>query len=264
VLKELTYHQLWTKIDDFGGLVGVKRFLGENNIGMYYRVLNAAEHPGNSTEQGLVDSISRDLGLDRWVCTSRKFYELSFLPENEGALTVAENGSAVSSTLFDVDGSTLYFNNSFVPSGPLLEAQYSYWDGFRSRVFVDIWSGPLEVWNSDTPTIKQVQLFSLSDPDYLSSLMPSGTSPGTKLETFARQLQNTVGEYYEHLQWDHSNFFDDRSAEKDKYLETELPHVWSPDNTGIPNGDYRSGVGSMADLVPIVTIAIPAISGERI
>ena len=62
---KLTYHKIWNAFDEFGLLVGLDRLPRETNANFKKRILDVFKNPGNSTRQGLINSISRELGLEK-------------------------------------------------------------------------------------------------------------------------------------------------------------------------------------------------------
>jgi len=62
VIDDFSYN-IWNQYDEFGLLVNVKRTPGEKNWSYKRRIVDAFVNRSNSTYRGLVNSITRDLGL---------------------------------------------------------------------------------------------------------------------------------------------------------------------------------------------------------
>lgn len=60
---EYSLHHIWNAFDEFGLLLGIERLHGERNAQFKERILDVFRKPGNSTEDGLKNALSRDLGL---------------------------------------------------------------------------------------------------------------------------------------------------------------------------------------------------------
>lgn len=58
-------HHIWNIFDEFGMLLGVKRLVGERNEAFKNRILDVFKNPGGAHKQGLINGISRDLGLSK-------------------------------------------------------------------------------------------------------------------------------------------------------------------------------------------------------
>jgi hypothetical protein len=63
--SQLVYHHIWNVFDEFGLIVNLERLPKENNEDYKERILDVYRSPGNATKQGLINSISRELGLDK-------------------------------------------------------------------------------------------------------------------------------------------------------------------------------------------------------
>lgn len=60
---EYMLHHIWNVFDEFGMLLGVYRLPGERNEGFKNRILDVFKNPGGSTKQGLINGLSRELGI---------------------------------------------------------------------------------------------------------------------------------------------------------------------------------------------------------
>lgn len=61
---EYMLHHIWNVFDEFGMLLGISRLPGERNEAFKNRILDVFKNPGGATKQGLVNGISRELGID--------------------------------------------------------------------------------------------------------------------------------------------------------------------------------------------------------
>lgn len=62
---ELIIHHVWNAFDEFGLLLNIYRLEGERNESFKNRILDVFKNPGNSTPKGMINGISRDLGIDK-------------------------------------------------------------------------------------------------------------------------------------------------------------------------------------------------------
>lgn len=88
---EYYLHHIWNAFDEFGLLLGIERMFGERNDAFKQRILDVFLKPANSTKDGMVNGISRDLGLDVSAVTINEFANKAFrgnlLDEKTGAPT---------------------------------------------------------------------------------------------------------------------------------------------------------------------------------
>lgn len=63
--KKLLHHPIWNVFDEFGLLVGLRRLPREPNENFKDRILDVFRNPGNSAYEGLKNSITRELGLNK-------------------------------------------------------------------------------------------------------------------------------------------------------------------------------------------------------
>ncbi|MFE7817776.1 hypothetical protein ACFU1R_06180 [Priestia megaterium] len=61
---EYMLHHIWNVFDEFGMLLGIYRLPGERNENFKNRILDVFKNPGGSSKQGLINGISRELGID--------------------------------------------------------------------------------------------------------------------------------------------------------------------------------------------------------
>lgn len=72
----LSLHQLWNYFDEFGALLSCPRLYGEKNEDYKNRILDVFMNTANSTKEGLVNGISRELGMRKykvWEDTNEDF-----------------------------------------------------------------------------------------------------------------------------------------------------------------------------------------------
>jgi hypothetical protein len=81
-------HEIWSPWDDLGLMVGIKRQPGETNHEIQTRILDVYANRGGPTRQGLVNSISRDLGYEPYNVISKRFFVLDYYPLIDYEVTV--------------------------------------------------------------------------------------------------------------------------------------------------------------------------------
>lgn len=88
---EFFLHHIWNAFDEFGLLLGLERLFGERNDIFKERILDIFRKPANSTKLGMINGISRDLGLNVSEVTLNEFANKAFrgslLDEKTGAPT---------------------------------------------------------------------------------------------------------------------------------------------------------------------------------
>lgn len=60
----LIMHHVWNLFDEFGLLVGLKRLDRETNLFFKQRILDVFKNPGNSSRQGILNGLERELDLE--------------------------------------------------------------------------------------------------------------------------------------------------------------------------------------------------------
>lgn len=90
-------YNVWNCFDELGLLVSLDRLQGEKNKAYKKRIIDVYENPGNSTYQGLINAVSRDLGIDP---SGVQVYRLSDLadPDCSGNI-LNSDGSAIGTRL---------------------------------------------------------------------------------------------------------------------------------------------------------------------
>lgn len=61
---DMTLHHVWNAFDEFGLLLGIQRLYGERNAEFKSRILDVFKNPGNSTKQGMINALARELGIE--------------------------------------------------------------------------------------------------------------------------------------------------------------------------------------------------------
>jgi hypothetical protein len=59
-------HHVWNHFDEIGLMLGTPRLPIESNADYRKRLKDVFENPANSSHQGLINGLSRDLGLNRY------------------------------------------------------------------------------------------------------------------------------------------------------------------------------------------------------
>lgn len=78
---EFVIHHIWNPFDEMGYLLGVERLYKERNIDFKERILDVFRKPANTTKQGIINSISRGLGIDAEEVSVQDFQEKAFRGE---------------------------------------------------------------------------------------------------------------------------------------------------------------------------------------
>jgi hypothetical protein len=60
---DLILHHVWNAFDEFGMLMGLQRLYGERNEDFKTRILDVFKNPGNATQSGLLNALSREFGI---------------------------------------------------------------------------------------------------------------------------------------------------------------------------------------------------------
>lgn len=78
---DLILHHVWNAFDEFGFLLGLKRLHGERNAAFKERILDVFINPGNSSKQGIINGMARELGITRESITLHTLKEAAFQSE---------------------------------------------------------------------------------------------------------------------------------------------------------------------------------------
>jgi len=188
-------YNVWNSFDEMGLLVSLQRNPGEKNLPYRSRLIDVYANPGNSTYQGLVNGISRELGVSQ---ASVKINTLADLlnPNYVGNL-LNSDGNAIGTPLEAYADEVYRANPVFL--GTVICDQ-SYWDGVSQNtneyIFLphiwdasangiypkwqaggigdsdDLWvTGPVAVFDS---SINDYHWYALIHSGYFYSTNPSG------------------------------------------------------------------------------------------
>lgn len=96
-------HHIWNAFDEFGLLVGVKRLFLESNKDYRERILDVFRYPANSSRQGLIHGIGRELNLIKrieWKDDTKNLYlkGKGIIPD-----TIRIDGQEVQPNMYYVD-----------------------------------------------------------------------------------------------------------------------------------------------------------------
>lgn len=75
---EYSLHHIWNAFDEFGLLLGIERLFGERNAAFKERILDIFRKPGNATQGGIVNGLSRELGLPVEAIRVNEFADKAF------------------------------------------------------------------------------------------------------------------------------------------------------------------------------------------
>lgn len=90
-------YNVWNAFDEMGMLVTLDRIRGEKNKAYKKRILDVYENPGNSTYAGLINAISREIGID---ASGVAVYRLSDLADPDASGNILnEDGNAIGTKL---------------------------------------------------------------------------------------------------------------------------------------------------------------------
>ena len=65
--KKLQYHKIWNVFDEHALFFNLERNLKEDNESLRERILDFGKNPGNSTREGLLNHIARELGISKKI-----------------------------------------------------------------------------------------------------------------------------------------------------------------------------------------------------
>lgn len=92
-------YNVWNCFDELGMLVSLDRIPGEKNKAYKQRILDVYANPGNSTHDGLINAISRELGI---ADSSIAVYRLSDLSNEDSDYSILNSdGNAIDTKLED-------------------------------------------------------------------------------------------------------------------------------------------------------------------
>ena len=97
IFEEPEPYTVWNAFDEFGLLVSLDRLTGEKNKAYKKRILDVYENPGDSTYQGLINSVSRELGIAASGVTVERLSDLADITYAGNLLNT--DGSAIGTRL---------------------------------------------------------------------------------------------------------------------------------------------------------------------
>jgi hypothetical protein len=190
-----TPYNVWNAFDELGLVLSLQRNPAEKNYAYKKRLLDVYKNPGNSTYQGLVNGISRELGVSHSSISIERLADL-LDPTYPGNL-LNKDGNAIGTPLVAYAEEAYLSNPVFL--GTVICDQ-SYWDGVNQStngyIYLphiwdasaagvpsnwqaggigdqdDLWvSGPVEVWDS---SINDYHWYAQIHTGYFYSANPSG------------------------------------------------------------------------------------------
>lgn len=75
---DLILHHVWNPFDEFGLLLGLQRLYGEQNASFKERILDVFKNPGNATQQGIINGLSRELGIKKGEMSIKELANKAF------------------------------------------------------------------------------------------------------------------------------------------------------------------------------------------
>ena len=123
-----TPYNVWNSFDELGLLLSLQRNPAEKNLKYRSRLLDVYQNPGNSTYQGLINGISRELGVPQSAITIDTLADLMD-PTYPGNL-LNSDGNALGTPL--VAYADEVYQNNPVFLGTVISDQ-SYWDGVNQN-----------------------------------------------------------------------------------------------------------------------------------
>jgi hypothetical protein len=134
-------HHVWNVFDEFGMLLGVERMLGENNAKFKDRILDVFKNQPGHTPQGIVNHISRMLGIKREEVTVMPLAKLA-----EQEIGIHGNVSARFASYVDK-------LNKLIPfTWDTMRWDESYWDMF-DKIGLDylphIYNPDMSMWKDE-------------------------------------------------------------------------------------------------------------------
>lgn len=188
-------YNIWNCFDEFGLLLGLPRIPGEKNKNYKTRLLDVYTNPANSTYQGLLNGISRELGLRPDEISVERLGDLAD-PTYPNNLLNSEN-NALGTKLVDYadevyDHNPIFWGNiindeSYWDGVEKSTVGYIYlphiWDASASGIYSkwlsggtgdndDLWiNNPIEIWN---PGISGYSWYLPVHTGFFYSAYPSG------------------------------------------------------------------------------------------
>lgn len=137
-------HHIWNPLDEFGLLLGIYRQNYERNPAFQERILDVFRNPANATREGLINGISRDLGLSASDIKVDAFNDPAFFHS-----LLHEDGSPTEELVGYMENanSVLGFRWNDMSWG---DAYWHYLDdeGLGFSYLPHVWDAPLSGWRS--------------------------------------------------------------------------------------------------------------------
>lgn len=123
IFSEPEPYNVWNCFDELGMIVGLDRMKGEKNKSYKKRIKDVYQNPGNSTHDGLVNSIARELGIDASGVRVLRLSDLSDPTSSSNILN--SDGNAIGTKLEDYVSEVYSHNPIFWGN---LVSDESVWD----------------------------------------------------------------------------------------------------------------------------------------
>jgi hypothetical protein len=117
-------YNVWNCFDEFGLLLGLPRIPGEKNSDYKARLLDVYTNPANSTYQGLIYGIARELGISTSSVSIERLGDL--MDSSYSGNLLNSDGNAIGTKLVDYADEVYDHNPIFWGN---IIADESYWDG---------------------------------------------------------------------------------------------------------------------------------------
>jgi hypothetical protein len=99
IFEEPEVYNVWNCFDELGMLVSLDRIAGERNKSFKHRILDVFINPGNSTYQGLINAIARELNISPASVTVSRLSDLADSDYSSNILN--SDGNAIDTKLED-------------------------------------------------------------------------------------------------------------------------------------------------------------------
>jgi hypothetical protein len=143
-------YNVWNSFDEFGLLVSLPRNPEEKNSDYKNRIIDSNENPSNSTEEGLINGIAREIGVSNSDVEISRLSEL--MDETSERSLLNDDGNAIGTKLIGYAKDTYDHNPVFWGN---IIADEGYWDGvdeesggytFLPHIWDPVASGVYEKW----------------------------------------------------------------------------------------------------------------------
>jgi len=246
-------HDIWNVLDEYGLLLGIQRFPGEDNRSFMSRLRSAVTVERGTSLQGLLNAISAILGLSSYTLTGQRHFQLSYKPVDKDdqlqAQSINVQIDGVSQTQIDesiwdsaTDGFIVWkeWDGTY---GQMLEFKNAPADGATITVEYTTKIDDNYVSVKDTftgvgaqaPGSNQIEIYEVASTDFINQ----HKTPTGQLDDEYRRLLLDINSLYKRtwgeFQWD-KFYWDDGT--KLNILESYY------DGQGVIQSDaYENGVG---------------------